>query len=361
MTSTKNRLMRLACLLLCVCTSIGIALYNGYLYLSHADYMDVDGVYHTMLLKSDGSGTILTVLCLVSCALFALPVLFLVGKKEEHPCAKEGIPLLFGRCAAGILLISCTVMQFLLSPGATPYEVSDQNKTILYVSLAAAVIGAFYFLLPALFSIKNRTVLFCSGLSTVVFLCCQLLLSHYFMMDFLSSPTRLWAMFGYGALILFMLFDLRRHVSGRLSSKGLVLWALVAFFANTVDALPRLVLSFAGNEYFPVTLTTFYTLFRLALGLYALLTVLPLCLPKKEPAPALENEGEDAKEAANEQETTEDGTFEESGEQPDTENTDNIENNENNENTEEHGVCCESISTTDSATEAENKGEENHA
>ncbi len=357
----KNSSMRLACLLLCVCTSIGIALYNGYLYLYHADYLDVDEIYHTMLLKSDGSGTILTVLCLVCCALFALPFLFLIKKKEECPCTKEGIPLLFSRCAAGILLVSCTVMQFLLSPTATPYEVSAQNKTILYISLATAVAGALYFLLPALFALKNHTVLFFLGLSTVVFLCCQLLLSHYFMMDFLSSPTRLWAMFGYGALILFMLFDLRRHVSGRFSSKGLVLWALIAFFANTVDALPRLVLSFAGNEYFPVTLTTFYTLFRLALGLYALMTVLPLCLPQKEPVTAPQSTGEDAEEATQAQEETADGSFEKSVKHPDSENTESTENTEHTENTAEHSVCCESISTTNSAMEAENEGEENHA
>lgn len=273
---------------------IGTALTAVYLtamYLFASDLTDVEGIYTTILFQRGGASTLLILLCTVFTLLFtALPLLLFRKKKgtADAPQQKESVAMTFARCGAGICMLAACLMGFVLSNRATPYEPTAQNGNILLTAALCGIVGAFYFLLPAVTGLKKKTPLFFLGVFALLFLGCELLLTHYFMLDFLSSPTRVFAVFGYGSLMLFLLFDLKALVPERSSEGCRAAFALTAFYLNLSDGLPRLILSFAGKGGFDVSLTSFHTLLRVLMAVYALLSVLPLLLSAKKEEEALQ-------------------------------------------------------------------------
>lgn len=253
-------------------------------YLFNTDATSVDGVYTTLLFRRGLPLTALILFFLLFGILLAVTPLVLQKKKglSVEPSKKEGAGLIFSRCCAGVGMLATTAMYFLLAPTATPYEQTAENGNLLLISLLCAVVGAFYFLLPALLPSTKRGVRFLLGVFALLFLGCELLLTHYFMLDFLASPTRVFAIFGFGSLMLFLLFDLKALVPGRKAQGVKVSFALLSFFLNCADGFPRLILSIAGKGGFDVSLTSFHTLMRVLVAAYALASVLPFFLSASE-------------------------------------------------------------------------------
>ena len=253
-------------------------------YLFNTDATSVDGVYTTLLFRRGLPLTALILFFLLFGILLAVMPLVLQKKKglSVEPSEKEGAGLIFSRCCAGVGMLATTAMYFLLAPTATPYEQTAENGNLLLISLLCAVVGAFYFLLPALLPSTKRGVRFLLGVFALLFLGCELLLTHYFMLDFLASPTRVFAIFGFGSLMLFLLFELKALVPGRKAQGVKVSFALLSFFLNCADGFPRLILSIAGKGGFDVSLTSFHTLMRVLVAAYALASVLPFFLSASE-------------------------------------------------------------------------------
>lgn len=374
MNTKKQSLLWVVPLISLVCSLI-LAGVVGYFYLFHTDFLDIDGIYKSILLKNEGSALLFYLLCTLFCA---LPLLCLVTarKKEQVREACESPLLLFARCLAGVVMASTLVMYFILPAKGTPYVMEFLSQTALdhapaflqllaeigipvpaevphytvALSLLLTIPGALYFLLPGLFSAKSKTLLFLSGLSTLLVCASELLLTHYFMLDFLASPTRVLAILGYSALILFFLLDIKKYVNNE-SPRLRAAMAILAFLLNTADALPRLVLSFVGNEPFSVTLLTFHTLLRLALGIYAFVSVLHLFKVEKreegEEDASLENE-----QAAENQEATKDLFLESLGEEETAENQSTVQN-ENEPSESPLSVTEETQNQTTSETQGE--------
>ncbi len=255
-----------------------MAVFTGYMYLFQTDATSVDGVYTTLLLKEGPLSLLFILLMTLFTLLLVLAPLVLMlqtDPREDVLDEKQSTGMIFARICAGVTMAATTLVYFLLSPAATPYERTPENSSIVLFSLLCAVVGTLYFILPVFAPFKKRILSFFLGVFALLFLGCELLLTHYYMLDFLSSPTRVFAIFGYGSLILFLLFDLKRLVPGRSSERCRIAFALAAFFLNMTDALPRMILSFAEQGGFEVTLTSFHTLLRMLLSVYALLSVLP--------------------------------------------------------------------------------------
>jgi hypothetical protein len=279
--NNPKKLLRALIPLLCLPFALLLAGLTGYLYLFQSDVTSVDGIYDTLLLKSNGAHVVLPVLVTLVCAAFVIACL-VFARNGERPKAKDGYLLLFVRCATGVATAATLIAPFFLSAEGTPYFKTAENGAVVTALQTLALPAALSFLLPALFSVKNKTVLFFTGLFALLFTSCELLLTHYFMLDYLASPTRVFAVFGYSALILFFLLELKGLVYEKSGTALLSALGVAAFLINTADALPRLLLSFVDGAPVSASLTTYHTLFRLLAGLYALVAVLPVFLPKKK-------------------------------------------------------------------------------
>jgi hypothetical protein len=292
--NNPKKLLRALIPLLCLPFALLLAGLTGYLYLFQSDVTSVDGIYDTLLLKSNGAHVVLPVLVTLVCAAFVIACL-VFARNGEGAKAQGGYLLLFVRCATGVATAATLIAPFFLSAEGTPYFKTAENGAVVTALQALALPAALSFLLPALFSVKNKTVLFFTGLFALLFTSCELLLTHYFMLDYLASPTRVFAVFGYSALILFFLLELKGLVYEKSGTALLSALGVAAFLINTADALPRLLLSFVDGAPVSASLTTYHTLFRLLAGLYALVAVLPVFLPKKKEESA---EGSASKEKA---------------------------------------------------------------
>ena len=281
--NNPKKLLRALIPLLCLPFALLLAGLTGYLYLFQSDVTSVDGIYDTLLLKSNGAHVLLPVLVTLVCAAFVIACLVFARNGEGAKAqAQGGYLLLFVRCAAGVATAATLIAPFFLSAEGTPYFKTAENGAVVTALQVLALPAALSFLLPALFSVKNKTVLFFTGLFALLFTSCELLLTHYFMLDYLASPTRVFAVFGYSALILFFLLELKGLVYEKSGTALLSALGVAAFLINTADALPRLLLSFVDGAPVSASLTTYHTLFRLLAGLYALVAVLPVFLPKKK-------------------------------------------------------------------------------
>jgi hypothetical protein len=279
--NNPKKLLRALIPLLCLPFALLLAGLTGYLYLFQSDVTSVDGIYDTLLLKSNGAHVVLPVLVTLVCAAFVIACL-VFARNGEGTKAQGGYLLLFVRCATGVATAATLIAPFFLSAEGTPYFKTAENGAVVTALQTLALPAALSFLLPALFSVKNKTVLFFTGLFALLFTSCELLLTHYFMLDYLASPTRVFAVFGYSALILFFLLELKGLVYEKSGTALLSALGVAAFLINTADALPRLLLSFVDGAPVSASLTTYHTLFRLLAGLYALVAVLPVFLPKKK-------------------------------------------------------------------------------
>ena len=247
------------------------------LYIFNTDLVDIDGVYQTALLKNNGFTTAFVAFCCFSVAVLA--VSFLLYRKAEAP-GTEKTPknlLLFLNAACGLFILATAVMQFILDTENTPYRI----PSLRYIMTVLAIPGALYFLWRALAGKCPKGLRMFFGIALAAWLCCSALCLHFFMNDFLTSPTRVLSMLSCCFLILFILTDVRLDTASLYVPAGLV----AAFFAIPEGA-SKLVLSFTHQAGFSPNISAFFALCRLGLGVYALISVISYLYKAKDAAPA---------------------------------------------------------------------------
>ena len=99
--NNPKKLLRALIPLLCLPFALLLAGLTGYLYLFQSDVTSVDGIYDTLLLKSNGAHVVLPVLVTLVCAAFVIACL-VFARNGEGAKAQGGYLLLFVRCAAGV-------------------------------------------------------------------------------------------------------------------------------------------------------------------------------------------------------------------------------------------------------------------
>ena len=253
------------------------------LYIKNADLVDIDGVYQTVLFKSNGYTA--AFIAFVCCAAVVLALSFLVYRKASLPTGREmpqGFSVVIG-AACGLFILAAAVMQFVLKTENTPYRID----TLKYIMSALAIPAALYFLWQTFGgkTVKGLRMFF--GIALAAWLCCTALCLHFFMNDFLTSPTRIVSMLSCCFLIFFVLADVRRDAPGLYVPLGLI----AAFFAIPEGA-SKLVLSFMREAGFAPNISAFYALCRLALGVYALAAAIFYMFRATDAAPTEEGEQE---------------------------------------------------------------------
>lgn len=236
-------------------------------------------VHRSLLFKNNGYTAVFTAFLVLCVAVFALSALIF----RKTPFAGTGrltdsIGLIFDRSITGMVLVSVVILQFRLETAYTPYEPS----LLQYVSLLLALLASLYFFLPVFSKKSAPEVRIFLGSGLVGWLCCHILSMYFYTLDHLHSPTKSLALLGTCSLIYFFLLELRLVFSenqpdGKPSGAsvgGFVAMGMIAAFLCIVGGFSSLFLSVWHSSGFSVTLDTFYTLCRLCMGFYALLSVL---------------------------------------------------------------------------------------
>ena len=257
------------------------------LYIKNADPVDIDGNYQTVLLKSNGyTAAFIAFAC---CAVVILALSCLIYRKASAP-TDETVPKnlsTFVCAVCGLFVLATAVMQFVMDTAHTPYG----NKTLSYIMAVLAIPAALYFLWPAIAGKCQKGLRMFFGITVAAWLCCTALALHFFMDDFLNSPTRVVSMLSCCFLIFFFLADVRRDTPGVYVPLGLV----AAFFAIP-DGASKVILSFMRTAGFSPNISAFYALARLALGLYALISVICCILKAADAQTAVETAPEAVRE-----------------------------------------------------------------
>lgn len=273
---------------------IGAALvFLGYRY--NSDLIPIDNVYTALLFKENFfTGVLIGFLLFAIVATFS--AIFTFRKVTAEPC-KQDNTLIFARTAVGLFFLGTVFMQFLLSAQGTPYALQGSGAIFQKASIAAAVLSSLYFLLPVFIGKGNKTFPV-YGIFVLAWLTAQLIVSHYFMLEFLSSPNRIFPILSLAALLFFMISELRilRFKNSALGAH--IAWGLIAFILTFSEAAPRLALSFMKEAGMTVNLSSFYALLRLALGIYAFVSAVNAMRTPKERATETEDAGEPPHEIA---------------------------------------------------------------
>ncbi len=262
----------------CTLTTVLCVIFCTFLYSKNADLVNIDGIYETVLFRQNAPTVIFTVFIIVACLFFVSSAFFFRKKKIGTEEGAIKISMIFARSGAGLFLIATVLMYFRLNTENTPYA----NSKLQWISLALAPVASLYFLLNMFSSKLPAGVRLFTGICTVGWLLCQALSVHFFMLDFLNSPTRISALLAVCSLIFFFLSELKLQLPERAQPGIFVASGMIAFFLCTTEGLTKMILSFTGKAGFTVDINTYFTLCRLAMGIYAFLAVLPALL-KKDP------------------------------------------------------------------------------
>ena len=255
------------------------------LYLKQGDLLNVDGIYTSVLFQEGVPLTLFTVLFSAAVLIFLSALLFLKPCSSPRRSDPNTYGRVFAQSACGIGLLSLLVMQFLMSKqkiSVTPYDLSASTGKLQWVALGCALISALYFLVPLFTDRFKGSARILVGIFIPVWCCLQLLLNHFFSLDPLSSPTKISNVCSLCALALFFLSELRMELPERAVSKAYAAMGMIAFFCTFTECVPKLILTFGGKCGFSLGLTSFYTIVKLFLGIYALISAYPALVSDKE-------------------------------------------------------------------------------
>lgn len=255
------------------------------LYLKQGDLLNVDGIYTSVLFQEGVPLTLFTVLFSAAVLIFLSALLFLKPCSSPRRSDPNTYGRVFAQSACGIGLLSLLVMQFLMSKqkiSVTPYDLSASTGKLQWVALGCALISALYFLVPLFTDRFKGSARILVGIFIPVWCCLQLLLNHFFSLDPLSSPTKISNVCSLCALALFFLSELRMEFPERAVSKAYAAMGMIAFFCTFTECVPKLILTFGGKCGFSLGLTSFYTIVKLFLGIYALISAYPALVSDKE-------------------------------------------------------------------------------
>ncbi len=270
-----------------------VLVFLGYRY--NSDLIPIDNVYTALLFKENFfTGLLVGFLLFAIVATFS--AIFIFRKNVAEPC-RQNNTFIFVRTAVGLFFLGTVFMQFLLSTTGTPYALHGSGAIFQKVSIAAAVLSSLYFLLPVFIG-KGNKIFPVYGIFVLAWLTAQLIVSHYFMLEFLSSPNRIFPILSLAALLFFMISELR-ILRFKNSAPGThIAWGLIAFILTFSEAAPRLALSFMKEAGMIVNLSSFYALLRLALGIYAFVSAVNTMRTSKEKTAETEDAGEHSHEIA---------------------------------------------------------------
>ena len=310
--SLTNLLSALIAPILSVCAAVFCVL----LFLRQSDLINIDNVYESMLFKRGVLLTLFIALCAAAAIVFAAFAFITRKNLPTYDSPLQKSVLLFPRAAAGLFLLITLILQFKLSTANTPYDltgwreliaqapnffkVSSQTRRDLvllffkYLSLGFTLPASAYFLIPVFVDKKNvgklRAVL---GFFLVARLALELLLTHFFPLDFLNSPTRVLRILAVCFLVFFFLAEMHCFLEGRPAVGAHTALGMAAGFFAVTDGAAKSFLSFAHKAGFSMNISAFYSFAILALGVYALaVSFTQLYEAKKAPVPAKSESGE---------------------------------------------------------------------
>ena len=300
-----------------------------------SDVTDIGEVHKTVLFQK-GPMTVVLAVVLIAFALFFLSAFFVFKKvktKDLQPTLR--IPRYFLTAACGMALFFTVPLQFILNTTGTAYALKNtafslrDSSSMQRVSLILAVIASFYFFIALFIEKKSKLLSIArtgSGLLLVLYFCAQLLVTHNYMNDMLDSPTRIFNLTSTCFIVFFLLCEINLAVKGREKPALFAATGLCAFLFTVTETLPILTLSFMNSSGYSVDINIFYLLLRLFIGVYALLSVIPVLFAgaaeEKEPeeGPAVKEPTEqNEEEQVCEEQAPEEQPNEEQGEQNDAE------------------------------------------
>lgn len=255
------------------------------LYLTRGDLLDVDGIYTSVLFQNGVFLTLFTVFFSVAVLIFLSSLLFLKPCSSFRRSDLNTYGQIFAQAACSIGFLSLLVMQFLIDEqkiSVTPYDFSASTGKLQWIALGCALISALYFLIPLFANRFKGNARILVGIFIPLWCCLQLLLNHFFSLDPLSSPTKISNVCSLCALTLFFLSELRMELPERAMPKAYAAAGMIAFFCTFTECVPKLILSFGGKCGFSLGLTGFYTIVKLFLGIYALISVYPILVSDRE-------------------------------------------------------------------------------
>ena len=313
---SKISLTNLLCALIAPVLSACAAVVCVLLFLRRSDLVNIDNVYESVLFKRGVPLTLFIALCAAAAIVFAVFAFLTRKNLPTYDSALQKSVLLFPRSAAGLFLLITLILQIKLSTANTPYDLtgwkellsqapnffktSSQTRQDLvllffkYLSLGFTLPAACYFIIPVFVDKKNvgklRAVL---GFFLVAWLALQLLLTHFFPLDFLNSPTRVLRILAVCFLVFFFLAEMHYFLEGRPAVGAHTALGMAAGFFAVTDGASKSFLSFAHKAGFSMNISAFYSFAILALGVYALaVSFTQLYEAKKAPAPAKSESGE---------------------------------------------------------------------
>ena len=277
-----------------------VLVFLGYRY--NSDLLPIDNVYTALLFKENFfTGALIGFLLFAVVLALSAIIPF---KKDVLKPRTQDTATTFARTAVGLFFLGTVVMQYLLRTAGTPYVMDGSGAIFQKISLVAAVLSALYFLLPV-FVGKGKKEFPLFGLFVLAWLTAQLIVSHYFMSEFLSSPNRIFPILSLAALLFFMMSELRILRFKNSAPGSYIAWGLAAFILTFSEAAPRLVLSFMKEAGMVVNLSSFYTLLRLALGIYAFLSAVNALFASGQPMEEIPQSAEPAEETPEESKAVE--------------------------------------------------------
>ncbi len=182
---------------------------------------------------------ILTVICIMACAVFVLSGLF--ASKVKIKPAFTGIASKAGSAFAAVVLLVHSV--YLVS-----YCLSYVEGSVIIpgIFLVFSAIAAVYFALGCLKkyeSKENRSIL---GFCVIFYATVGLAKSYFDFATAMNSPDKLLLQLAYMSVMLYMLFD-TRFLMGIGKSGRFTVFSFVAFFFCTVSSVPALVAFFSKD------------------------------------------------------------------------------------------------------------------